>query len=129
MFFERPLSVLCFLPAVCILSLARALSSSSLSVLFPSLFFPSSCNSLLSSIVASTPFVAFFFGSPLGTFFFFLSVPFSPYWKTISKAGVWSSSTKKDFASLGNSLSVALPGTSRFPRLFFHCFCEYFLVF
>jgi hypothetical protein len=74
----------------------------------------------LSSIVASTPFVAFFFGSPLGTFF--LSFCFFFYWKTISKAGVWSSSTKKDFASLGNSLSVALPGTSRFPRLFFH-FC------
>jgi hypothetical protein len=83
----------------------------------------------LSFIVAPTPFVAFFFGSPFGTFSFFLSVSFSHYWKTISKAGVWSSSTKKDFASLGNSLSVALPGTSRFPRLFFHCLCEYFLVF
>jgi hypothetical protein len=60
---------------------------------------------------------------------FFLSVSFSPYWKTISKAGVWSSSTKKDFASLGNSLSVALPGTSRFPRLFFHCCVNIFWFF
>jgi hypothetical protein len=46
---------------------------------------------------------------PLLELSFFLSVSFSPYWKTISKAGVWSSSTKKGFASLGNSLSVALP--------------------
>jgi hypothetical protein len=66
---------------------------------------------------------------PLLELSFFLSVSFSSYWKTISKAGVWSSSTKKDFASLGNSLSVALPGTSRFPRLFFHCCVNIFWFF
>jgi hypothetical protein len=85
--FERLLCVLCFLPAVfslslcvCVflLSLARALPSFSLSVLFPPLFLPSSCNSPLSSIVASTPFVVVFFWFPSWNFLSFFLFLFHP---------------------------------------------------
>lgn len=88
MFFERLLCVLCFFAccvyslsvSVFLLSLLRARSLLfSLSFFSLPFFFPSSCNSLLSSIVASTPFVAFFFfWFPSWNFFSFFLFLFHP---------------------------------------------------
>jgi hypothetical protein len=64
--------------SVFLLSLERALSSFLYQFFSLPLFFPSSCNSLFSSIVASTLFVAFFFWFPSWNFFSFFLFLFHP---------------------------------------------------